>query len=103
MLLPLFILAIGMLFYRLAKKHRKPAWGYAFLGIGVFLVTPVLVGIILWLILSAVGGASIDAEFTAVFWAVLSDVVAIIVFYYLLKSAWSRKTQKKTAADLLDQ
>src|SRR3989338_7564990 len=72
MLLPLFILAIGMLYYRLAKKHQKPAWGYAFLGIGVFIGTPVIVGLILWLIASAVG-ASGDIEFTIALWAIRSE------------------------------
>ncbi|ASS49549.1 MAG: hypothetical protein A3D31_02465 [Candidatus Fluviicola riflensis] len=91
-----------MLYYRLAKKHQKPAWGYAFLGIGVFIGTPVIVGLILWLIASAVG-ASGDIEFTIALWAILSCLVAVIAVYYILKSAWSKKSKKKSYDELLDQ
>jgi predicted permease len=102
MLLPLFIFVIGMLYYRLAKKHHKPAWGYAFLGIGVFVGTPVIVGLILWLIVTAFG-ASRDIEFTIALWAILACATATIVLYQMLKRAWAKKTHRKIDNDLLDQ
>lgn len=102
MLIVLILLAIAMMFYRLAKKHRKPVpFGYAFLGIGVFIGAPLIVGTFLWLILSS-NDASIDTEFTIVLWSLMAGVVSVTVFYYILKSAWSKKPQKKND-DLLDQ
>lgn len=103
MLAVLILLAIAMLFYRLAKKYRKPApVGYAFLGIAVFIGAPLIVGTFLWLVLSS-NDASIDTEFTIVLWSLLAGVVSVTVFYYVLKSKWSKKPQKKINNDLLDQ
>lgn len=103
MLLVLLLLVVAMAFYRLAKKHRKPMpFGYAFLGIAVFIGTPLIVGTFLWLILSS-NDASIDTEFTVVLWSLLAAVVSVIVFYYMLKRAWSKRPQKKINDDLLDQ
>ncbi|MES2555709.1 MAG: hypothetical protein V4604_06135 [Bacteroidota bacterium] len=102
MLILLLVLAIGMSFYRLAKKFHKQAWGYAFLGIGVFIATPLVVGTILWLILSAIGSFR-DMDFVIALWSILACVVAVVTLYYMLKRAWSRKPKRKSYDDLIDQ
>ena len=102
-LLPLFI--VGRYFYQLAHEHNRSTWGFAILGIVVYFASQFLLGIVLGLVLVATGSQMILEESSLMLnlVGIGMGVLAVWLFYYLLKKNWEKNPKSVTNNDLLDQ
>ncbi len=102
-LLPLFI--VGRYFYQLAHEHNRSTWGFAILGIVVYFASHVLLGVVLGLVLVATGSQMILEESSLMInlIGIGMGVLAVWLFYYLLKRNWEKNPKSASNSDLLDQ
>lgn len=102
-LLPLFI--VGRYFYQLAHEHNRSTWGFAILGIVVYFASQFLLGIVLGLVLLATGSQMILEESSLLLnlVGIGMGVLAVWLFYYLLKKNWEKNPKSAGNSDLLDQ
>jgi hypothetical protein len=87
-------------FWRLAEKHARSRYGYALLGLGVYIGALVVSVASLWLLLEKGGYIVVTTV-----WGDLASVAAPCIFtaivYFLLKRSWERDSPRE-GEELLD-
>jgi uncharacterized membrane protein len=89
-------------FWRLALKYERSKVGYAFLGVGVYIVSQLILGFVIGMVIaftnaSFLSGSPLLMNFIGI---AFGGMCAWIV-YYLLEKAWA-KQEPKTDESLLD-
>lgn len=98
----LLIYFIGEKFYRLATSFEKSQWGYAILGVVSYYIGTLIFGVVLFLVLDAMGGnPEEDMDSTAVsVIAVPFGLLSCYILYMILKKNWEKNSIEDT--DVLD-
>jgi len=119
-MLPILLFIIPIIFiirpFRdLAYHYERHRGGYAFLAIGVYLVSYIVFGIIVSISAAAMLKANAEDTFAtfgqrversywiAFFLTILLASSTVTGLYYLLKSAWSKNPTRNTHSDILDR
>lgn len=90
---------IGRHYYRLAEKHDKNKWGYAFLGIVAYYVGTLLFGLIVGVIMEIVSPGYLEtiSDSALGLIALPFGILASYVLYILLKKDWENKFNSASA------
>jgi hypothetical protein len=90
-------------FAELAHEHNRSRAGFGILGIVVYFASQIILEVILGLILIATSGPDTYAASDALlfFGGIVLGILAVWLFYVLLKKSWERKALRNNS-ELLD-
>lgn len=96
MLVIILLIIIGNRFYALAEDYRQNKWLYTVLSIVVFYGIQLIFGLILGMIFIIIGSnLESYSEITLNFIGLVIGIVAVFIFYELLKKKWEKQKQEK--------
>lgn len=91
------------LMWRLAKDYNRAKFGYAFLGVGVYIGSQILLGFILGMVLVMMEQSlEILDNFLVTLGGVIFGLLLVWLMHHLLKRSWEKKRLPQEESQLLD-
>ncbi len=91
----ILLYAIGKYFYELADEYQKNKWGFVALGIATYYLAAVVLGILLGIILSALGLLDLEetSDLLLDLMIIPLGVISVLGLYYFLKRRWENERE----------
>lgn len=101
-LIPLFF--IGRYYYQLAHEHDRSRWGFAFLGVGIAIVSQLLFGFVAGILAVVTNNLQwLDSPFIITILAIAFSIALVVLVYKLLEKSWVKNPIEKSSSEFLDR
>ncbi|MES2588173.1 MAG: hypothetical protein V4622_04280 [Bacteroidota bacterium] len=101
-LIPLYF--IGRYFFQLAHEHDRSPWGFALLGVGISIVTQILIGFFIGLFIVFTNNHQLmDNLFLTTILPLTLPLGIVFLVYKLLEKNWIKNPIQSRNDDLLDR